>query len=78
VALEASRAPEQYQQEAGRKRIQRSGVAGLDPALAADPLDRVVRGDPGRLVDQQDSRRLGLSGQLWAEISEQTYSTTWG
>ena len=55
-ALDARRAAHEHEQQPGRERVQRARVADLDALAepAPDPRDDVVRGDPRRLVEDDD------------------------
>jgi hypothetical protein len=53
-------------------------MPGLAGALAADPVDDVVGGDAGRLVDQQACPRSRLGIQSWERTSSRRNSTTCG
>ena len=78
-ALRAARAPDEHEQQPGRERVERAGVAGLAHAEAAAHRERqVVRGLAGRLVDEDEAVHaravpagLELGGDLLAQEGDE-------
>ena len=80
VALDARRAPDEDEQQAGRERVERAGVPDPPPAvLAAHGRDDVVRGLARGLVDEQDAVGHALQAtasaaaapgrELWTDVA---------
>ena len=56
VLRQPRRRPEQDEQEPGRERVERPGVAGARAGAVAQPLDDRERRRPRRLVDEDEPR----------------------
>src|SRR5918994_3269830 len=79
-ALHARGAAHEHEQQPRRERVQRARVADLRAGWAGQPPadvgDDVVRGDPGRLVDEQHA--VGRRAQSWRAGSVRRTSTSSG
>src|SRR5439155_19406949 len=74
--LEPGSRPREEEQEPGRERVERAGVARAGPGPPPDRRDDVEGRRPRRLVDEDDSSRLEPPGRHYRSAASPTCAVT--